>query len=74
LAARQLKKEKHFVFDNYSFANGNIMEYDYKKTEYKPPTEYLFLDKKRKLKLVGRIKKNIAKFDIKPQDVGFANA
>lgn len=38
---------------------------------YKPPIEYLFLDQKRKLKLVSRIKKNIAKFDIKPQDVGF---
>jgi hypothetical protein len=41
---------------------------------YKPPTEYLFLDQKRKLRLVSRIKKNIAKFDLKPQDVGFDNA
>jgi transposase len=40
---------------------------------YKPPTEYLFLDQKRKLRLVSRIKKNIAKFDIKPQEVGFDN-
>lgn len=39
--------------------------------QYQPPTEYLFLDQKRKLRLVSRIKKNIAKFDIKPQDVGF---
>jgi len=38
---------------------------------YKPPTEYLFLDQKRKLKLVKRIKKNIAKFGIQPEDVGF---
>ena len=45
-----------------------------KKVEYKPPTEYLFLEQKRKLKLVERIKKNIAKFDIKPEDVGFVNA
>lgn len=44
-----------------------------KKVEYKPPTEYLFLDQKRKLKLVERIKKNIAKFAIKPEDVGFVN-
>ncbi len=42
------------------------------KVAYKPPTEYLFLDQKRKLKLVDRIKKNIAKFDLKPEDVGFA--
>jgi hypothetical protein len=42
-----------------------------KKVEYKPPTEYLFLDEKRKLKLVQRMKKNITKFDIKPEDVGF---
>lgn len=45
-----------------------------KKVEYKPPTDYLFLDQKRKLKLVERIKKNITKFDIKPEDVGFVNA
>ena len=41
---------------------------------YKPPTEYLFLDQKRKMKLVSRIKRNIAKFDLKPEDVGFCNA
>jgi hypothetical protein len=40
---------------------------------YKPPTEYLFLDQKRKLKMVSRIKRNIAKFEIKPEDVGFNN-
>ena len=38
---------------------------------YDPPTEYLFLDQKRKLKLVNRIKRNIAKFELKPEDVGF---
>ena len=41
--------------------------------QYQPPTEYLFLDQKRKMKLVSRIRKNIAKFDLKPQDVGFDN-
>ena len=41
--------------------------------QYNPPTEYLFLDQKRKLKLVNRIKKNISKFDLKPEDVGFCN-
>ena len=40
---------------------------------YQPPTEYLFLDQKRKLKLVSRIKKNIAKFELKLEDVGFNN-
>lgn len=44
------------------------------KVAYKPPTEYLFLDEKRKLKLVQRIKKNITKFDLKPEDFGFATA
>lgn len=44
-----------------------------KKVQYQPPTEYLFLDQKRKLKPVNRIKKNIAKFDLKPEDVGFYN-
>ena len=42
-----------------------------KKMEYNPPKEYLFLDQKRKLKLVQRIKKNMIKFDIKPDEVGF---
>jgi len=45
-----------------------------KSMPYKPPSEYLFLDQKRKLKMVSRIKKNIAKFDIKPEDVGFGNS
>lgn len=31
----------------------------------------MFLDQKRKLKLVAQIKKSIAKFDIKPQDIGW---
>lgn len=43
-----------------------------KKMQYNPPTEYLFLDQKRKLKLVQRIRKSIAKLDLKPEDVGFA--
>ncbi len=37
---------------------------------YSLSIEYLFLDQKRKLKLVLRIKKNIAKFELKPEDVG----
>lgn len=40
--------------------------------QYQPLKQYLFLDEKRKLKLVQRIKKNIAKLELKPQDVGFA--
>lgn len=43
-----------------------------KKIPYRPPMEYLFLDQKRKLRLVQKIKKNIAKFELKPEDVGFA--
>jgi transposase len=42
-----------------------------KKVQYKPPTDYLFLDQKRKMKLVARIKKNISKFEIKPDELGF---
>jgi transposase len=41
-----------------------------KKTPYKPPTEYLFLDEKRKLKLVTRIKKQITKFEITNEELG----
>jgi len=39
--------------------------------QYNPPMEYLFLDQKRKLRLVQKIKKNIAKFELRPEDVGF---
>lgn len=39
---------------------------------YQPPTDYLFLDQKRKMKLVSRIKRNIAKFDLKPEELGIA--
>jgi transposase len=42
-----------------------------KKIPYNPPMEYLFLDQKRKLRLVQKIKKNIAKFELKPEYVGF---
>lgn len=40
-----------------------------KKVPYNPPTQYLFLDQKRKLGFVKRIKKQMAKFDIKPEEV-----
>ncbi len=45
-----------------------------KSQPYNPPTEYLLLDQKRKLKLVTRVRKTIAKFGIKAEDVGFAIA
>ena len=38
---------------------------------YTPPTQYLFLDEKRKLGLVKRIQKQIAKFELTTQDLGF---
>ena len=45
----------------------------FKGEQYNPPIEYLFLDQKRRRKLVSRIKKNIAKFELKPEEVGFVN-
>jgi transposase len=44
-----------------------------KKEPYKPPTEYLLLDQKRKLKSVKQVRKTIIKLGLQPQDVGFAN-
>lgn len=44
-----------------------------KKQAYQPPKQYLFLDQKRKLGLVRRIRKQIDKFEIKPEEVGFLN-
>jgi len=42
-----------------------------KHVPYKPPTEYLFLDEKRKLGIVKRIKKQIAKFELTNTELGF---
>jgi transposase len=42
-----------------------------KKEPYKPPTDYLMLDQKRKMGLVKHIKKQIHKFDLTTQDLGF---
>ena len=44
-----------------------------KKIEYQPPKQYLFLDQKRKLGVLNRIKKQIDKFELKPEDLGFEN-
>ena len=45
-----------------------------KKVYYNPPTEYLFLDQKRRMGLANRIKKQMAKFDIKPEEIGIGNS
>jgi transposase len=42
-----------------------------KNIPYHNPHEYLYLDQKRKLGLVKRIQKQITKFDIKPEELGF---
>jgi transposase len=42
-----------------------------KKMVYKPPTEYLFLDQKRKIRVIEKMKRNIAKLELKPEDGGF---
>lgn len=39
---------------------------------YNPPSQYLFLDEKRKLGLVKRIQKQITKFEIKPEQLVFS--
>ncbi len=41
---------------------------------YQNPQEYLYLDQKRKLGLVKRIRKQINKFDIKPEDLDFSTS
>mgnify|MGYP002413070691 FL=1 len=41
-----------------------------KNEQYKPETEYLFHEQKRQLKVLNRIRKQIQKFDIKPEQLG----
>lgn len=43
----------------------------YKKIVYTPPTQYLFLDQKRKIRVIEKMKRNITKLNLKPEDVGF---
>jgi len=45
-----------------------------KNVPYHNPEGYLYLDQKRKLGMAKRIKKQIDKFDLKPEDVGFSNS
>jgi transposase len=41
-----------------------------KKQPYNPPSQYLFLDQKRKMGLIKKIKKQINKFEITNDDLG----
>jgi len=41
--------------------------------KYNLPTQYLFLDEKRKMKMVTRIKKQISKFELTKEKIGFIN-
>jgi len=41
-----------------------------KRMEYNPSIQYLFLDQKRKLKLIAKIKRSITKFDISNEELG----
>lgn len=43
-----------------------------KHVPYNPPSQYLFMDQKRKMKLVKKIRNKIAKLELKPEDIGFA--
>jgi len=45
-----------------------------KGTKYSPPSPYVYLDEKRKLGLVKRIRKQIAKFDLSKEKLGYAFA
>ncbi|MDI9311957.1 MAG: hypothetical protein QM535_17220 [Limnohabitans sp.] len=45
-----------------------------KGTAYNPPTQYLCLDEKRKLGLVQKIKKQITKFHLTREDLGFVTS
>lgn len=43
-----------------------------KKVQYQPPTDYLFLDQKRKLKISFKNEKNIAEFAITNEELRIA--
>lgn len=45
-----------------------------KKQPYTPPTQYLFLDQKRKMGLIKKMKKQIDKFEITGHDLGIVTS
>lgn len=45
-----------------------------KQIPYKPPTDYLFLDEKRRLGLATRIRKQIAKFELSNAELGIVTS
>jgi transposase len=45
-----------------------------KKQTYNPPTQYLFLDQKRKMGMINKMKKQINKFEITGEDLGIVTA
>ena len=45
-----------------------------KNIPYKPVTDYLYFNQKRKQKIVAGIRKNITKFSIQPAELGFVTA
>lgn len=45
-----------------------------KKQPYTPPTQYLFLDQKRKMGLIKKMKKQIDKFEITGDDLGIVTS
>jgi len=45
-----------------------------KAQNYNPPSQYLFLDEKRRLGLVKRLRKQITKFEIQPEQLGFVTS
>jgi transposase len=44
-----------------------------KKVPYQPPTQYVFLDQKRKALVLDKIKRQIKKFELNPNDLGLIN-
>jgi hypothetical protein len=45
-----------------------------KQVPYNPPTRYLYLDQKRKMEIAKRIQKQIAKFDIRLEEIEVVNS
>jgi hypothetical protein len=45
-----------------------------KATKYNPPSKYFFLNEKRKLGIVKHIRKQIAKFELSKEELGYAMA
>lgn len=71
LSGLLLIPEKPKAVIQFNCGTATKKEFYLKGQNYNPPTQYLFLDEKRKMGMVKRIQKQIIKFGLTNEDLSF---